>query len=311
MATTLPKYVQRKHGAYYYVRWNPSARKVVWHRLGRTYPDMLRAFAQLEEGAGNFMRDVLERYRAEVSDKQSTNTRRQRDWQINNLIFSFGNMHPEFITSQHVYRYLDARSKDAPVGANREVSLLCAVFTKAIHWGYVTTNPARGLERNKENPRRRYITDAEYTQILAASSGRLRNAIELAYLTGQRISDLLALHWSDVHADGIYFRQHKTGAELVVEMSGALEAVLARCKSGKIRGQTVLADSAGQRLNYWRVANPFRRLVRKLGLDVTFHDLRRKAGSDAEEDSRLLGHIDRRTLERVYRVKPMRAKPVR
>ena len=44
---------------------------------------------------------------------------------------------------------------------------------------------------------------------------------------------------------------------------------------------------------------------------LTFHDLRRKAGSDVDEDSELLGHIDTRTRDRVYRVKPKRARPTR
>lgn len=80
MATTLPKYVQLKHGAYYYVRWNSATHKVTWARLARTYPDMLRAVAAMASDAPTLMRGVLERYRQKVSNRQSANTRRQRDW---------------------------------------------------------------------------------------------------------------------------------------------------------------------------------------------------------------------------------------
>jgi len=42
----------------------------------------------------------------------------------------------------------------------------------------------------------------------------------------------------------------------------------------------------------------------------TFQDLRAKSGSDSR-DGRLLGHFDKRTLQRVYRRKPEHVDPVR
>ncbi len=313
----LPPHVRISHGAYYYVRRDPATKRVVWRPLGKSYPQMLRAVANLHEDPHVLMCDVLERYRREISSAQSCNTKRQRDWQLDNLIHSFGEMPPSSVTPQHVYRYLDERTQTAPVGANREVSLLCAVFTKAVRWGYIAANPARGIEKNKERPRRRYVTDAEYQVLLAHANGHVRRGIELAYLTGQRVGDLLRLQWREVHADGIHVLQAKTGTALVIEPSPALNDLLKRCRAGRVQGQTILADERGQPLSYWRLAGRFRRMVQTLvaqGLlteHVTFHDLRRKAGSDTDENSKLLGHLDRRTLQRVYRVKPERAKPPR
>ena len=43
----------------------------------------------------------------------------------------------------------------------------------------------------------------------------------------------------------------------------------------------------------------------------TFHDIRAKAGSDIDAESRLLGHLDKRTFHRVYRRKAELVNPVR
>jgi integrase len=43
----------------------------------------------------------------------------------------------------------------------------------------------------------------------------------------------------------------------------------------------------------------------------TFHDLRAKAGSEAENPTELLGHDDPRTTNRIYRRRPRVVTPVR
>lgn len=313
----LPKHVHFKHGAYYYARWSAAEKKTVWKRLGETYAQMLMGLAEFHEDSAFTMADLLERYRRDVSNTQGVNTRRQRDWQLDKLKASFGKMIPESVTTRHVYRFLDEYGADAPVSANRMVSLLHRVFVKAIRWGYVSANPAQGVEKHEERPRRRYITDAEYAMLLQAVPPHVARAVELAYLTGQRVGDLISLKWGQVQADGIHLVQAKTGTELIIERSQELDALLERCRGGKVVGRHVLVDDNGQPFNYWGVANPFRKTVKalqaagKLTDRITFHDLRRKAGSDVDADSELLGHLDKRTRDRVYRVKPKRAKPTR
>src|SRR5579872_7365457 len=104
----LPKYVQFSHGAYFYVRWNPTERKVIWKRLGDTYARMLIQLAELQQDGAVTMADLIERYRLHPDNlKKSPNTRRQRDWQLDKLKASFGKMLPDAVTTRHVYRFLD------------------------------------------------------------------------------------------------------------------------------------------------------------------------------------------------------------
>lgn len=62
--------------------------------------------------------------------------------------------------------------------------------------------------------------------------------IDLAYLTAQHISDLLAMSWADVSDEGILFRPSKTvnssGVKMLVTMTPDLHAALDATKSGTV-----------------------------------------------------------------------------
>ncbi len=55
---------------------------------------------------------------------------------------------------EDIHRQVSAR---APYRANRAVALLSKMFSLAIKWGVVTVNPAKGIDRNPEQPRARYL----------------------------------------------------------------------------------------------------------------------------------------------------------
>ena len=73
---------------------------------------------------------------------------------------------------------------------------------KVVRWGYRDDNPAEGVERNIEAPRRRYLQPDELqrlTTVLAAYPERqAANIFRLLLLTGARKSEVLAMRWADV-----------------------------------------------------------------------------------------------------------------
>jgi|SRR5579859_2512781 len=306
----LPEHVRFSHGAYYYVRWNGALKRVVWKHLGTDYAVMLQALSEIHQDSAHSFAAILDRYEREETPKKASGTQKQHRWQLRLLRKCFGTMAPEAIKPKHVYRFLDEYGQRSPASANNCVSLLSHVFVKAIHWGMAEHNPAIHIEKHKRPKRTRYLTDHEYAAILEAAPAWAHDVLELAYLTGQRIGDVLALEWHQVKADGLYFQQQKTGTKVVVEFSARLEAALERCRSAKVMGRTVLANERGQPLGYRRVARAFAEAVKAAALEshATLHDLRRKAESDSAPDSELLGHMDGR-MKAVYRVKPKRAKP--
>jgi integrase len=130
------------------------------------------------------------------------------------------------------HRKLSAR---APTHANRALALLSRMFTLAIKWGLRTDNPCRGVERNPENQRQRYLTGAEMVRLTAAldelSDQGAADAIRLLLLTGARRGELLAARWSDLDLDaGVWTKPAvttKQGAVHRVPLSDAARKLLA------------------------------------------------------------------------------------
>ena len=59
-------------------------------------------------------------------------------------------------------------SKAAPYRANRTVTLLSKMFSLSIKWKMRTDNPAKGIERNNEDARERYLSMDELVRLSAA-----------------------------------------------------------------------------------------------------------------------------------------------
>ncbi|TWI73799.1 site-specific recombinase XerD [Bradyrhizobium huanghuaihaiense] len=90
-------------------------------------------------------------------------------------------------------------SERAPYHANRVLALVSKMFSLAILWRWRTDNPCRGVERNPEHKRKRYLTQAELERLLTALDGlpdeQSANIIRLLLLTGARRGEVLAARW--------------------------------------------------------------------------------------------------------------------
>jgi integrase len=93
--------------------------------------------------------------------------------------------------------------KPRPYRANRVASLLSKMFNLAVRWKWLSANPVRGLERNQEAKRERYLANGELqrlTQALAVYSDRqAADIIRLLLLTGARKSEVFAMRWADLN----------------------------------------------------------------------------------------------------------------
>jgi len=232
----------------------------------------------------------------------------------------------------------------ALTAAHRETEVLSHAFTKAVQWGYLSRHPFKEQVRLDGDlalkPRDRFIEDWEIVECLALPSRRKKGSVlaiqaymRLKLLTGLARGDLLRLepgrHFKD---DGIHVQRHKTkdttGKRTIYEWSEELRAAVAlavaarpvdlaptlfcnRDGNGYFDEATGLAhgfDSMWQRF--------MDRVLRETKVTERFteHDLRAKAGSDAESVERaraLLQHADARTTQRIYRRKPERVAPLK
>lgn len=91
-------------------------------------------------------------------------------------------------------------SERAPYQANRMAAVLSKMMNFAVKLGWRADNPVRGLERNHEDRRERYLSPAELAALSAAlaehSDQRSADAIRLLVLTGARRGEVLGAEWS-------------------------------------------------------------------------------------------------------------------
>ena len=90
----------------------------------------------------------------------------------------------------------------APYHANRVLSVLSKMFNLAIRWQWCTVNPAKGIERNVEVKRDRYLSTEELVRLgeaLAKCRDKQAAAIIRALLlTGARSGEVTAMRWHDL-----------------------------------------------------------------------------------------------------------------
>lgn len=310
MAAKLPSRVYRKHGAYYFV--SPANK---WIRLGKTLADAYRELAILNaDGRDGTIDGLVARYLREVTPKKAPSTQKQDRYRAAQILAVFGAERPENIRPTHIAQYLDRRGN---VAANREKAFLSHVYSMAMRWGAVDWNPCRGVHRNPERARDRYPEDWE----VEAVGKHLRPAwavrcVRLAYLVGQRPSDVRLTTRQQVTAEGVYYRQAKTGKKLLVEWSPALSGAARECLE-HAGAFLLFARKDGEQerpYTHWALNSAWRRAMAaalKAGdLQEPFQlrDLRPKSGTDAK-DKELLGNTDAVRRRHYLNRKAQRVKP--
>lgn len=298
----LPQCMYIRHGAYYYVREGK------WHPLGRDYADALQRYAAFSGPAGT-MPDLLARVLAHHKPKVSEATYKQYAVAAKILGKALAEFQPEQVLPRDVAQIKTAMA-NRPNMANRCLSFLRLAFGYALEWGEVPSNPVIGIRRHAERKRERYITDAEYSAIHAAAGDRLQVIIDLLYLTGQRVVDVLSIRRADLTDAGIQFKQGKTGVRVTVAWNPALRASVERAKRlrGRVSALTLISGRTGKAPDYRTVRDQWERACAAAGVDdAHIHDLRAKALTDAKREGHdaqaLAGHSSARMTERYIRLR--------
>jgi len=203
----------------------------------------------------------------------------------------------------------------------REKAMLSTLYNHAREWGYTTAaSPCAGVKGFKEAGRDRYVEDAEYLAVWQTVSAPIQDAMDIAYLTGQRPADVLKMRRSDIRDGFLWVTQNKTGQKLRGEIIGTLKTVLDRVlsRSRAASGLSLIQNEKGQPLSISELRGGFDRARDKAGVSFQFRDLRAKAATDTEDlhhAQKLLGHTTRAMTEHYTRkrigdtVKPVGTKP--
>jgi integrase len=123
--------------------------------------------------------------------------------------------------------------------ANRVIALLSKMFNLSIRWGWRLDNPCKGIERNPEAKRVRYLSAdelARLTAVLAEFGDRqAADIIRLLLLTGARSGEVLGARWADLDLEqGVWVKPGHTTKQKTehrVPLSAPARALLVRLRS--------------------------------------------------------------------------------
>ena len=166
-----------------------------------------------------------------------------------------------------------------PVQRNRVLAFTSRLFTVFEGWQLCERNPVHGIERSREEPRDRTLSESEIAALggalesESASSPAAVAAIRIATMTGLRIGEVLAMRWEDVDSEGcrLILPATKTGRRVQSLSTAALEAILALPKINEY-----VFTTGRSHINYATVRAVFKRSTARARVaEVRLHDLRR------------------------------------
>lgn len=230
-------------------------------------------------------------------------------------------------------------SKEAPISANRALALISAIWGWASRRDIVplSENPARGIEKNREQAKERFLTSDEFARLGEAlrhaesvglpwdireentGSKHLANserrttiadpyavaAIRLLIFTGARLGEILTAQWSHIdHERGIMFLpDSKTGRKPIYLSSVALEILSA---IPRVEGNEYVIVGSKPGRPRVDIKKPWEAIRKMANLsDLRVHDLRHSFASVGVGGSlglpivgKLLGHSQPKTTAR-------------
>jgi integrase len=216
----------------------------------------------------------------------------------------------------------------AAYAANRVIAICSKMFSLACRWGMRDDNPCRGVERNYEAKRKRYLTGDELvrlTEALAAHPNhQAANVIRLLLFCGCRRTESMSARWGDIDLTaGIWTKPGsatKQKSDHVAPLSGPARQLLSEIRAEQIangrHGEWVF-PSDGSTGHVVELAKAWRVICK--AADITglrVHDLRHSFASQLASGGAslpligaLLGHSNPATTARYAHLfdDPMRA----
>lgn len=304
----LPSCVYCRHGAHWLVK------KGVWTRLGERWPgDARDEYDRLNggspgEGLGKYIDDAIAaRHKLKTLSPSTLRLYKMAAEKIKLAFEEFKD--PNDVKPKHVALFR-RNLADTPGIANHCLAVLRITFDYLLEEQLVEANPAVGIKRIEQAPRERLISQAEFGAIRAKAVPRLQCMMDLMYLTGQRLMDVVNIRRADLLEDGIAFKQAKTGKRLIVRWTTEIRAAVAAAQAlhGNVASLTLFRGRRGTPPKYKSVHNQWAQACGLAGVeDAQARDIRAMAATEIDQQGgnaqRLLAHSTPATTNRYLRSK--------
>jgi integrase len=201
------------------------------------------------------------------------------------------------ITLSDISQFLRARPA---VQSNRYRSMFCVLYKYAMAEGLVKENlPFKTLKRQVKVQRNRLSIET-FNAIRICAPDWLKNAMDIALVTGQRVGDIAEMKHSDIKHGFLFIKQNKTSRALQIPVIGQLQEVINRCKSINCDYLITIKDKP---ITSGYISRCFCRARKESGVcdnienPPTFHEIRslsarlqKKSGIDKKVTQNWLGH---------------------
>lgn len=306
-------------------------------KLGVTKADMYRNYGKIIDRPADIttMGDLIDAYIRTISAKKGDKTYENELIKAKFLMAFFKDFEPADVSPADIYEYMDLRSikrrveseingkkhvtmKGGHVAANRDLVFLSTIFGFAIRKGIVDANPCKDVEKYTETPRDKYIENWEFHAVYKASPAILRYILAFAYLTGQRVGDILKIKESEMDQRGIFIIENKSISTVkpqkpkkkIILWSDVLIRVVDRAhrlRAG-VNSEYLFCKEDGDRYTYAGLRSMFDRAIDRalekgiLKEKFNLHDIKAKTYSDEEDKIKSMhraGHTSPK-MARVY-----------
>jgi integrase len=204
--------------------------------------------------------------------------------------------------------------------ANRCIAVLSKMFSLAVRWRMRSDNPVRGIEKNPESKRKRYLSADELVRITGAlakyQDRQAADIVRLLLLTGCRRGEAMAARWADLDlSTGVWSKPGSTTKQRtdhVVPLSAPARQLLAEIAERhasehpkKPLGEYVFPGNGGHS-HVVEIKRPWRHICKAAGITgLRVHDLRHSYASQLASGGAslpligaLLGHSNPSTTHR-------------
>jgi integrase len=240
------------------------------------------------ERAAPTVADLCGRFLEEHVAKQRPHTQADYGSMIrNDILTALGRLKVALVEFEHVERLHAAITRRAPVRANRVVAVLSRMLTLAIKWKLRSDNPCKGVERNREHLRKRYLKPEELARLTKALAEEpnqtAADAVRLLLLTGCRRGEALNAAWSQFNlAAGTWSKppsSTKQDEYHQVPLSAPARQLLGRLHKQAEGSPWVFPGRNGRPREDLKYA--WQRIRRAAGIpDVRLHDIRHSFASE-------------------------------
>jgi integrase len=305
--------------------WSTTAARAKARELRREIDAGGDPLAEIEaERSAPTVAELIDRFESEHLPRKRASTARDYRRMLDNHIRPHFGAHAK--VADVTFTDVDALHRKitrsgAAYAANRCVAIVSKMFSLAVRWRMCETNPAKGVERNTEHHRRRYLSGNELSRLVAALADhpdrQVADAVRFLLLTGCRRGEALGMRWADVDpGKGVWSKppsstKQKTFHE--VPLSAPARALLARIREEQTaqdpkrpRGAFVFPSAASATGHLVEIKKSWAALTRAAGIsDLRLHDLRHSyasalvsSGASLPLIGAMLGHASPTTTAR-------------